>query len=93
MSLHQLLCVAKTNTHLAFWLMQEIYETPLALTPATRTSPSQSCVAGAVSIAAVSSHPPPGSAANHKLRMRWTPELHERFVKSVTELEGPESES
>uniref|UniRef100_A0A1J3G9Z0 Protein PHR1-LIKE 1 n=1 Tax=Noccaea caerulescens TaxID=107243 RepID=A0A1J3G9Z0_NOCCA len=70
--------------------LDEIYETPLALTPATRTSPSQSCVAGAMSIAAVSSHPSPGSAANHKLRMRWTPELHERFVKSVTELEGPE---
>ncbi|CAA7016290.1 unnamed protein product [Microthlaspi erraticum] len=70
--------------------LDEIYETPLALNPVTRTSPSQNCVAGAMSIEAVSSHPSPGSAANHKPRMRWTPELHERFVKSVAELEGPE---
>lgn len=108
MSLHQLLCVAMTNISpkrldienaksefllltLSFWLIQEIYETPLAMT-VTRTSPSQSCVAGAMSIDAVSSHPSPGSAANHKPRMRWTPELHDRFVDSVNKLEGPESE-
>ncbi|XP_010499814.1 PREDICTED: myb family transcription factor PHL6-like [Camelina sativa] len=71
--------------------LDEIYETPLASSnPVTRLSPSQSCVAGAVSIDVVSSHPSPGSAANHKPRMRWTPELHESFVKSVIKLEGPE---
>ncbi|EOA30569.1 hypothetical protein CARUB_v10013698mg [Capsella rubella] len=69
----------------------DIYETPLAsVNPVTRLSPSQSCVAGAVSTDVVSSHPSPGSAANHKPRMRWTPELHESFVNSVIKLEGPE---
>lgn len=78
---------------LSFWLIQEIYETPLASSnPVTRLSPSQSCVAGAMSLDVVSSHPFPGSAANHKQRMRWTPELHDCFVKSVNKLEGPESE-
>ncbi|ESQ48724.1 hypothetical protein EUTSA_v10020738mg [Eutrema salsugineum] len=65
--------------------LDEIYETPLSSNPVTRTSLSQSCVAGATSTDAV-----PGSAASHKPRMRWTPELHELFAKSVTELEGPE---
>lgn len=31
-----------------------------------------------------------GSAA--KQRLRWTPELHERFVDAVTQLGGPDSE-
>ncbi|VVA97445.1 unnamed protein product [Arabis nemorensis] len=71
--------------------LDEIYETPLASSnPVTRMSPSQSGVAGVMSIDAVSAHPSPGSAANHKPRMRWTPELHDRFVKSVNKLEGPE---
>jgi len=73
-------------------LIQEIYETPLASNPVTRLSPSQSCVPGAMSVDVVSSHPSPGSAANQKSRMRWTPELHESFVKAVIKLEGPESE-
>ncbi|CAH2053858.1 unnamed protein product, partial [Thlaspi arvense] len=70
--------------------LDEIYETPVPSNPVTRMSLSQSRVAGVVSIDAVSSHPSPVSAANHKPRMRWTPELHELFVKSVTKLEGPE---
>ena len=77
------------------WLKQEIYEKPLASPiPVTVLSPSQRCDAEAMCIDPVSSHPSPRSAAaaNHKPRMRWTPELHESFLNSVNKLEGPESE-
>ncbi|KAJ0249373.1 Myb family transcription factor PHL6 [Hirschfeldia incana] len=73
--------------------LDEIYETPLASSnPVTGLSQSQRSLSGAMSIEPVSSHPSPGSAAaaNHKPRMRWTPELHESFLKSVDKLEGPE---
>ncbi|KAL0719567.1 hypothetical protein Bca4012_068891 [Brassica carinata] len=73
--------------------VDEIYETPLALSnTVTGKSPSQRCDAGAMCIDAVSSHPSPKSsgAANHKPRMRWTPELHESFLNSVNKLDGPE---
>ena len=72
---------------LALGLNQEIYETPLASSsnPVTGMSQSQRCVTGAVSTGSA-------AASNHKPRMRWTPELHESFLKSVDKLEGPESE-
>ncbi|CAH8362507.1 unnamed protein product [Eruca vesicaria subsp. sativa] len=74
--------------------LDEIYEKPLASpNPVTVLSPSQRCDGGAMSMEVVSSHPSPksaSSAANHKPRMRWTPELHESFLKSVNKLEGPE---
>ncbi|XP_056853248.1 myb family transcription factor PHL6-like isoform X2 [Raphanus sativus] len=73
--------------------LDEIYETPLASSnPVTGLSQSQRSLSGAISVEPVSSHPSPRSsaAANHKPRMRWTPELHESFLKSVDKLEGPE---
>ncbi|KAL0676111.1 hypothetical protein Bca4012_004092 [Brassica carinata] len=65
--------------------LDEIYETPLASSsnPVTGMSQSQRCVTGAVSTGSA-------AASNHKPRMRWTPELHESFLKSVDKLEGPE---
>ncbi|XP_010534781.1 PREDICTED: myb family transcription factor PHL6-like [Tarenaya hassleriana] len=65
--------------------LDEIYEMPMAMSnPGTEVSPRQNCVS------AVMSHSSPGAATNQKPRMRWTPELHERFVQAVHSLEGPE---
>ncbi|KAJ4886475.1 myb-like HTH transcriptional regulator family protein [Raphanus sativus] len=55
--------------------LDEIYETPLASSSNPVTGKSPS---------------QRSSAANHKPRMRWTPELHESFLKSVNKLEGSE---
>lgn len=40
---------------------------------------------------AVKSPPHPGPAGSSKQRLRWTEELHSRFVDAITQLGGPDS--
>jgi SHAQKYF class myb-like DNA-binding protein len=54
---------------------------PWAATPAGAGGPSFSAGSPGVS---------GGTAAAAKQRLRWTPELHERFVDAVTQLGGPD---
>ncbi len=56
---------------------------PWAATPAGAGGPSFSAGSPGVS---------GGTAAAAKQRLRWTPELHERFVDAVTQLGGPDRE-
>nr|WLG17347.1 MYB1 transcription factor [Tetrastigma hemsleyanum] len=67
--------------------LDEIYEAPQGLT----VDRNHHCLVPPAN--AVSSLPSPGAAAAaaaHKPRMRWTPELHERFVEAVNKLDGAE---
>ncbi|KAJ6379053.1 hypothetical protein OIU78_029135 [Salix suchowensis] len=67
--------------------LDEIYGTPESPSkPATGFA----CNKNFPSVDALSSHPSPGSSTAHKPRMRWTPELHERFVEAVNKLDGAE---
>ncbi|KAB5547450.1 hypothetical protein DKX38_010856 [Salix brachista] len=67
--------------------LDEIYGTPESPSkPATGFA----CNQNFPSVDALSSHPSPGSSTAHKRRMRWTPELHERFVEAVNKLDGAE---
>lgn len=50
----------------------------------------QKCHSPLPAIDSVSSQPSSGPAAAHKPRMRWTPELHVRFVDAVNKLDGAE---
>lgn len=71
--------------------LDEIYETPQAPSkPAIELSCNQSSHSVVEALDDLSSQPSPGSAALHKPRMRWTPELHERFVEAVSKLDGAE---
>ncbi|KAJ4844502.1 hypothetical protein Tsubulata_006344 [Turnera subulata] len=71
--------------------LDEIYKTPE--TP-TQQAMGLTCNQKLVSVAApvdlLSNHASPGQASAHKPRMRWTPELHERFVEAVSKLDGAE---
>lgn len=58
--------------------------------PTTKLTCNQSHQSVAPAADSVSSHTSKAAAA-HKPRMRWTPELHERFVEAVSKLDGPES--
>ncbi|XP_030513062.1 myb family transcription factor PHL6 [Rhodamnia argentea] len=50
----------------------------------------QKCHSPLPAIDSLSSPPSSGPAAAHKPRMRWTPELHVRFVDAVNKLDGAE---
>lgn len=73
--------------------LDEIYETPQdSSTPAMalELTVNQNHQSSAPSADTSSGQPSPGAAAAHKPRMRWTPELHERFLEAVNKLEGAE---
>ncbi|XP_050381035.1 myb family transcription factor PHL6 isoform X2 [Argentina anserina] len=71
--------------------LDEIYEIPQdSSEPATDLPCSKSLGTTAPLVDALSSHPSPGTSSAHKPRMRWTPELHERFVEAVKKLDGAE---
>ncbi|KAL9235563.1 hypothetical protein vseg_010311 [Gypsophila vaccaria] len=72
--------------------IDEIYEvSPIASKSAEaaqhNTPKSVSCPS---SINAASSQKAPVNSSTHRPRMRWTPELHERFVEAVNKLDGAE---
>ncbi|KAH9622409.1 hypothetical protein KSS87_007592 [Heliosperma pusillum] len=70
--------------------INEIYEvSPVASRPAEAAVQNTSQSAPP-SVNAVSSHKAPVNSATHRTRMRWTPELHERFVDAVNKLDGAE---
>ncbi|GLT72223.1 hypothetical protein SLA2020_441770 [Shorea laevis] len=71
--------------------LDEIYETPQASSKlAIGLTCNQNCRSVVPTLDDLSSQPSPGSASVHKPRMRWTPELHERFVEAVNKLDGAE---
>ncbi|KAK2643540.1 hypothetical protein Ddye_025303 [Dipteronia dyeriana] len=70
--------------------VDEIYETRSSLKPPIGLACNQNYVSLAPPVDALTSHPSPGPATVHKPRMRWTPELHERFVEAVNKLDGAE---
>ncbi|KAL5554293.1 hypothetical protein UlMin_041694 [Ulmus minor] len=71
--------------------VNEIYETPkVSSEPLIGLTCNQNYCLMAPPVDALSNHPSPGPATAHKPRMRWTPELHERFVDAVNKLDGAE---
>ncbi|KAI3929161.1 hypothetical protein MKX01_006397 [Papaver californicum] len=74
--------------------IDEIYEAPkVSSTPSAEMTSNQSNHQPLVQPIAGQTHsgePSPGAAAAHKPRMRWTPELHERFIEAVKKLDGAE---
>ncbi|KAK9923921.1 hypothetical protein M0R45_032318 [Rubus argutus] len=71
--------------------LDEIYGIPQASSKqAVELTCSKSCGSTAPPVDALASHPSPGPSSAHRPRMRWTPELHERFVEAVNKLDGAE---
>lgn len=71
--------------------VDELYETSQASPkPSIGLTCNQSYRSMAPSVDALLNHPSHCPATAHKPRMRWTPELHERFVEAVNKLDGAE---
>ncbi|MCL7050394.1 hypothetical protein MKW94_028233 [Papaver nudicaule] len=74
--------------------VDEIFEAPIvSSTPLVEMTNNQSNLQPLVQPIAgqtPSGEPSPGAASAHKPRMRWTPELHERFIEAVKKLDGAE---
>ncbi|KAL9386144.1 hypothetical protein Peur_023154 [Populus x canadensis] len=71
--------------------LDEIYGTPeTSSKPVTGFACYQNFPSIAPPVDALSSQPSLGSSTAHKPRMRWTPELHERFLDAVNKLDGAE---
>lgn len=72
--------------------LDEIYGTPEpASKPTLVLTGNQNYIAGTPSIDSPSPLTSLVPTAVHKPRMRWMPELHERFVEAVSKLDGPEN--
>lgn len=71
--------------------LDEIYGTPEPVSkPTLALTVNQNYNVGTPSIDSPSTLTSPEPTTVHKPRMRWTPELHERFVEAVKKLDGPE---
>ena len=60
-----------------------------SLVPHKPQAPEQLAQVGGLGGSPVRSAAPPGGSG--KQRLRWTSELHERFVDAITQLGGPDS--
>ncbi|XP_021761975.1 myb family transcription factor PHL6-like isoform X1 [Chenopodium quinoa] len=71
--------------------IDELYEaSPVALRPVVPSTVQNNAQPVSPSLSVISCNKTPEAGASHKPRMRWTPELHERFVEAVKKLDGPE---
>lgn len=71
--------------------IDELYEaSPVASRPGNPSTAQNSPQTLPPFINAISGKKTAETGALHKPRMRWTPELHERFVEAVKNLDGPE---
>ncbi|KNA10677.1 hypothetical protein SOVF_142010 [Spinacia oleracea] len=71
--------------------MDEIYEvSPVTSRPGIPSTVQKNPQPVPPSINAISGNKTSETGASHKQRMRWTPELHERFIEAVKKLDGPE---
>ncbi|GJM97509.1 hypothetical protein PR202_ga14441 [Eleusine coracana subsp. coracana] len=73
--------------------LDDIYGTPPQLSSLPVSSCSNQSIqnpGSPVKVQLSSSRSSSGSTTTNKARLRWTLELHERFVEAVTKLDGPE---
>ncbi|AQK66919.1 protein PHOSPHATE STARVATION RESPONSE 3 isoform X1 [Zea mays] len=70
--------------------LDDIYGTPPQLSSLPVSSCSNQNLGSPVKVQLSSSQSSSSSATANKSRLRWTLELHERFVEAVKKLEGPE---